>query len=95
MPKYKIGVHGCDDSTYIYKELNQEELKLVKQIAEEITNASSSGCMPTMEVEELIITEDVLDNIRYANSCDRLKYRGLLYCTPNPINTDDYDLRRA
>jgi len=47
------------------------------------------------EVKELVINEEVLDNIRYANSCDRLRYRGLLYCTPGLIDTDKYDLRRA
>ena len=46
-------------------------------------------------VSELITNKELLDNIRYANSCDRLKYRGLLYCTPNSIDIDNYDLRRA
>ena len=32
------------------------------------------------------------NNIKYSNSCDRLKYRGLLYCTPTDINIDNYDL---
>ncbi len=48
-----------------------------------------------LEVSELIVDEEVLDNIKYSNSCDRLKYRGLLYCTPDSIDIDNYDLRRA
>lgn len=48
-----------------------------------------------LEVPELIINDEVMDNIRYSNSCDRLKYRGLLYCTPTPLDLDKFDFRRA
>ncbi len=47
------------------------------------------------DVPELIVNEEVLDNIRYANSCDRLRYRGMLYCTPTPIDLDKFDIRRS
>lgn len=47
------------------------------------------------DVQELIINDEVIDNIRYSNSCDRLKYRGLLYCTPEPLDVNKFDLRRA
>ena len=50
---YEISVHGCDDSTIIREELTLEEYEFLNMIAEEITNASSYGCMPTMEIEEV------------------------------------------
>jgi hypothetical protein len=48
-----------------------------------------------LQVSELIVDEEVLDNIRYSNSCERLKYRGLLYCTPEPLDLKGFDIRRA
>jgi len=44
---------------------------------------------------ELIINKEVLDNVMYTNSCDRLTYRGILYCTPTKLNLDKFELRRA
>ena len=51
--KYRISVHGCDDSTIIEKELTEDELKIIQSVAKEVTETSEYGCMPTMEVEEL------------------------------------------
>lgn len=49
--KYQITVSGCDDSTSIEKELTDEQFKLVTEIADAITEASTYGCMPTMYVK--------------------------------------------
>lgn len=49
--KYQIAVHGCDDSTYIEKELNEEQFKFLSEVADEITKASTYGCEPTMSVK--------------------------------------------
>ena len=51
--KYRILVHGCDDSTIIEKELTEDELKIIKSVATEVTETSEYGCMPTTEVKEL------------------------------------------
>jgi hypothetical protein len=51
--KYRISVHGCDDSTIIEKELTEDELKIIKSVATEVTETSEYKCMPTMIVEEL------------------------------------------
>ena len=51
--KYRISVHGCDDSTIIEKELTEDELKTIQLVAKEVTETSEYGCMPTMEVKEL------------------------------------------
>ena len=51
--KYRISVHGCDDSTIIEKELTEDELNVIQSVASEVTEASQYGCMPTMSVEEL------------------------------------------
>ena len=51
--KYRISVHGCDDSTIIEKELTEDELKTIQSVAAEVTETSEYGCMPTMEVKEL------------------------------------------
>jgi len=47
------------------------------------------------DIKELIINEEVLDNLKYTNSCNRLTYRGILYCTPTELDLDQFDLRRA
>ena len=49
--RYQIAVHGCDDSTYIEKELTDEQFKFLLEIADAITKASTYGCEPTMTVE--------------------------------------------
>ena len=46
------------------------------------------------KIKELIVNENVLDTIRLANSCDRLKYRGILYCVPDELNLDIFKLNR-
>lgn len=51
--KYRILVHGCDDSTIIEKELTEDELKTIQSVAAEVTESSEYACMPTMKVEEL------------------------------------------
>ena len=51
--KYRISVHGCDDSTIIEKELTEDELKIIQSVASEVTETSEYGCMPIMIVEEL------------------------------------------
>ena len=51
--KYRISVHGCDDSTIIEKELTKDELKIIKSVATEVTETSDYGCMPVMYIEEL------------------------------------------
>lgn len=49
--KYKITVSGCDDSTSVKQELTDEQFKLISEIANAITEASTYGCMPTMRIE--------------------------------------------
>lgn len=51
--KYRISVHGCDDSTIIIKELTEQEFKIIREVAREITKTSEYICMPTMYIEEL------------------------------------------
>ena len=51
--KYRISVHGCDDSTIIEKELTEDELKTIRSVAAEVTETSEYGCMPIMIIEEI------------------------------------------
>lgn len=51
--KYRISVHGCDDSTIIERELTEDELKIIQSVAFEVTETSEYMCMPIMEVEEV------------------------------------------
>jgi hypothetical protein len=46
--KYRIKVSGCDDSTYINRDLTEQEYAFLVSIAADITEASTYGCMPTM-----------------------------------------------
>jgi len=45
--------------------------------------------------KEFIINDVILDSVKHTNSCDRLTYRGFLYCTPTELNLDNFKLRRA
>lgn len=47
---YKIGLIGCDDSTYIDIELSDAEFELMKRISALSEQESSYQCMPTMSV---------------------------------------------
>ena len=64
---YEITVHGCDDSTTVYRKIdNPEELKLIIELAQQITDTSHYGCMPTMEIEELTNSDEKrFDTILY------------------------------
>lgn len=52
MKLYKIGLHGCDDSTYIKIRLSEEQKKLIDEICHLSEQESHSRCMPIMEIEE-------------------------------------------
>lgn len=48
--KYLINCSGCDDSTQITIDLTDKQLAFVKYLADQITQTSTYGCMPTMHV---------------------------------------------
>jgi hypothetical protein len=48
--KYKLVLHGCDDSTAILVELSPSEAVLLTELEEKFHQASSYGCEPTMSV---------------------------------------------
>jgi len=47
------------------------------------------------DVKELIMDDLTLDSVRFCNSSERLRRRGILYCTPTPLDLDNFKLRRA
>lgn len=51
--KYRIYIHGCHDSTFIEKELTEDELKTIQLIEREMTETCEYTCMPTIRVEEI------------------------------------------
>lgn len=51
MPKCNIGLHGCDDSTYIDMEITDEEYEFLKRVSNLSKKESTYGCMPTMEID--------------------------------------------
>ena len=53
MAKYKIELHGCDNSTIFEMELAQEEAYLVESIAEKSYEVSTYACMPIMHLTKL------------------------------------------
>lgn len=46
-----VGVHGCDDSTYVRIEVSPEEEALLERLSKLITKAGG-GCKPTMGLGE-------------------------------------------
>ena len=55
-----------------------------------IHSEKSVFMIPEIEVNDLVI-----DTVRNTNSCERLKYRGLLYRTPTELDLNEFELRRA
>jgi len=51
--KYKIGLHGCDDTTYIEIELTHEEKNFVDRLVKLSEENSTYSCMPTMDIQIL------------------------------------------
>lgn len=49
---YKISINGCDDSTHIEMDLDRKEADLVREISRKSKEASTYGCMPTIEIEK-------------------------------------------
>ena len=50
--RVRIEVRGCDASTYVIKEVSDNNLAFLKELAKEVTDASEYGCMPVMGIEE-------------------------------------------
>ena len=63
------------------------------------TNTREWGGSVTEEmlssIPGLIVDDSTVDNIRYANSSDIKKYRGILYCTPKELDLSKYNLVRG
>ena len=53
MKKYRISLHGCDDSTHFERELTSTAFALLKDISIQSHEASTYSCMPIMTVEEI------------------------------------------
>lgn len=53
MKRYKIGIHGCDDTTYVEMTLNDEQIHLIEVLCKKSEENSTYQCMPTMEVEKV------------------------------------------
>lgn len=51
--KIKLHVWGCDDETEIELEVTDDELSLIRRIAEEVIRQRHYGCKPGMRVKEL------------------------------------------
>lgn len=49
--EYLISLIGCDDTTYLEKELSITEYQFLCNLSKEINKNSAYGCQPKMEVE--------------------------------------------
>ncbi len=49
--KYRIDIHGCDDSTCFDFDLTYEEYQTLLEICEKSKEVSTYGCMPTIDVK--------------------------------------------
>ena len=47
------------------------------------------------KLDEMILDENTIDTIQFANRTEVLRYRGYLYCTPTALDLSKYELRRA
>lgn len=60
MATVEITVAGCDDSTTITVDLTPSRLAFLTEIAQKITAASESGCMPKMAIKPHVHDDDCL-----------------------------------
>lgn len=49
---YNIYLHGCDDSTYVEMELDEQELALIKALEDKVNKEAQEYCQPSMEVKK-------------------------------------------
>ena len=64
---YRLGLHGCDDSTKFNIELTDTEFKLIARISYESARVSTYGCMPTLRIVEVDDTIEAKLRIREQN----------------------------
>lgn len=50
--KYRISIHGCDDSTIFSMELSDIEKELIDKLSQFSHDESSYGCMPILDIAE-------------------------------------------
>ena len=48
--KYLISLIGCDDTTYLEKELSTAEYQFLYNLSKEINKNSAYGCQPKMDI---------------------------------------------
>jgi len=48
MVEVKISIHGCDDSTHLTRRMTKDQFTFLKEVAEQISEQSTYGCMPVM-----------------------------------------------
>lgn len=60
MSTVEITVRGCDDSTTITVDLAPERLTFLTEIAQKITAASETGCMPKMTIKPHVHDDECL-----------------------------------
>lgn len=49
---YSIELHGCDDATYITRELTPEQYMFLEDLAKQLKSISVYPCMPVMVIKE-------------------------------------------
>jgi hypothetical protein len=74
-------------------------LNLVNPNFHYYVNDKSSASMVTPEeavnLKGVVLDDNAMDTIKFANGTDILKYRGYLYCTPTELDLNRYNIRRA
>lgn len=52
MKPINIGVHGCDDSTYVVMLMSESELEFLTRLATRINDNSDYNCQPRFSIED-------------------------------------------
>lgn len=68
---YHIRLSGCDDTTNIVLNLEDDQIAVFQKIAERINERSYSGCMPTIAVREATQQDIEDDNEAIAEMAER------------------------
>jgi hypothetical protein len=99
MKKYEIRLCGCDDYTCFEMELDDNQLKLVKEMCEksiEVADTCNSLLMPIMKVDkcETIIETDLIGALQLHRDgkANRFRVHGTLGWFLSPITLAYYKL---
>lgn len=91
--------HCCYDGEPLGFPLVLPHLKMINNDFNYYVNTSpfvsAHNSTTIMDVKEMVIDDLLIDTLKFVNEKEERKRRGILYCTPTPLDSRDYKIRKA